>query len=72
MNKAYKNRLEAQLAEIDANISKIHKAGQTASFSGQAGSQSVTQGDLNTLIRQRDQLEKKLYGGMRAYSAVSN
>jgi len=70
MTPAHRARLQAQLDEVDASISKIHKAGQTAAFSGQAGSQSVTQGDLKTLMAERKQLEKQLFGGMRSYSGI--
>ncbi len=70
MNAQYKARLQAQLTAVDAAIAKIEKAGQSASFSGQAGSQSVTHGDLNTLIQSRTRLEKQLFGGIRSYNGI--
>ena len=70
MTPAHRARLQNQLNEIDTAISKINKAGQTAAFSGQAGSQSVTQGDLKTLMAERQRLEKQLFGGIRSYSAI--
>lgn len=70
MNRKYINDLKAQLTEVNKTISAIQKGGQSASFGTDGESRSVTQGDLNTLLKERQRLERIIYGGINARQAV--